>query len=179
MTEEIIYGKFWDRVGAYLLDTLIVGFVTFGLNYANILHFKSFWFYLPIAAIGILYKPYMESYYGATLGKMALNLKVTDLEYNQIDFKKSLLRSLIVMVPGLIYIPVYYLAFNNPAVTETDGFMNFATAMTNAYPAARISTNLLSLVFITDIIVLLTESGKKQRSLKDFIANTYVVKVKK
>ncbi|MFC4219317.1 RDD family protein [Flagellimonas marina] len=179
MTEEIVYGKFWDRVGAYLLDTLIVGLTTFALNYANVLHFKSFWFYLPIAAIGILYKPYMESYYGATLGKMALNLKVTDLEFNQISFEKSLLRSLIIIVPALIYIPVYYVAFGNPAVTETEGFMDFSIAMTNAYPATRISTNLFSLVYLTDVIVLLTENGKKQRSLKDFIAKTYVIKVQK
>src|SRR5690606_41836408 len=102
MTKNIEYGKFWDRVGAYLLDSLLVGVVVFGLNYLNITQFKSFLFYLPVEIVGILYKPYMERYYGVTLGKMALNLKVTDLNYNKIDFERSLLRSLIVITLSLI-----------------------------------------------------------------------------
>nr|WP_299339032.1 RDD family protein [Allomuricauda sp.] len=179
MTENIAYGKFWDRVGAYLLDAIILGSVTVGLNYINITNFKSFAFYLPIAIVGILYKPYMESYFGATLGKMALNLKVTDLEYNKIGFEKSLLRSLIVILPSLIYVPVYYLAFGNPTITDTNGFMEFSTALANAYPASTIVTNIFSVVFITDLIVLLTDGSKKQRSLKDFMAKTYVIKVHK
>ena len=94
MNENVTYGKFWDRAGAYILDGIILGTVTIGLNYINITQFKSFAFYLPIALIGILYKPFLESYYGATLGKMALDLKVTDVNYNKIDFEKSLRRRL-------------------------------------------------------------------------------------
>ncbi len=173
------YGKFWDRVGAYLLDGIIVGLISFGLNYLNITNFKSFLIYLPIAIIGLLYKPFMESYYGATLGKMALRLKVTDLDYNKINFEKSLLRSLIVIVPSLIYIPVHYLAFDNPQITQTTGFMEFSMALSEVYPTTKLIGNIFMVVFITDLIVLLTDGSKRQRSLKDFIAKTYVIKNEK
>ncbi len=176
MTKNIEYGKFWDRVGAYLLDSLLVGVVVFGLNYLNITQFKSFLFYLPVAIVGILYKPYMESYYGATLGKMALNLQVTDLNYNKIDFERSLLRSLIVITPSLIYIPLYYLAFNNPQITNINGFLEFSMALDAAYPTTRLIGHFFSLVYLTDLVVLITEGNNKQRSLKDFIAKTYVIK---
>lgn len=71
MTEEPQYAKFWDRLGAYILDALIVGLISFGINYLNFISLKSFYVYLPIALIAILYKPYMESRHQATLGKMA------------------------------------------------------------------------------------------------------------
>ncbi|WP_025663478.1 RDD family protein [Aquimarina megaterium] len=178
MIENPQYAKFWDRVGAYIIDGLIVGTLTFALNYLNITNFKSFLFYLPITVAGILYKPYMESYYGATLGKMALNLKVTDLNYNKIDFNKSFLRSLIIIIPSLIYIPVYYFAFDNPEITKSEGFMEFSVALASAYPTTSLIINIFSFIFIVDLIVLLSEGNKKQRSLKDFIAKTYVIKSK-
>ncbi|MGI9550733.1 MAG: RDD family protein [Aurantibacter sp.] len=178
MNEKPQHAKFWDRVGAYLLDIIIVGSLSFAFNYANIVHFKSFAFYLPIAALGILYKPYMESYYDATLGKMVLNLKVTDLNYNKIGFKRSLLRILILIIPSIVYIPLHYFGFNNPQLANTDGFMEFSQALAAAYPGAQLISSVLSLVVIADIIFLIVESGGERRSLKDLIAKTYVIKTK-
>lgn len=176
MTEEPQYAKFWDRFGAYILDALIVGLISYGINYLNFLSLKSFYVYLPIALIVILYKPYMESRYQATLGKMALNLKVTDLNYNQIDFEKSLLRSLIVMIPALIYIPVQYLAFDNPSLMAIDGFWDFSKGVAETYPTMGTFNSIFSLVFLVDLIMLLADSSKRQRSLKDRMAKTYVLK---
>jgi len=179
MTEKPEHAKFWDRVGAYLLDVIIVGSISFAFNYANILHFKSFFFYLPVVVIGILYKPYMESHYEATLGKMILNLKVTDLNYKKIGFEKSLLRSLILIIPSLVYIPLHYYGFNNSEITNTDGFMEFSQALAAAYPGAQLLSSALSLVAIADLIFLIVESsGDRRWSLKDLIAKTYVIKIK-
>jgi uncharacterized RDD family membrane protein YckC len=176
MTEERLYAKFWDRFGAYILDALIVGLISYGINYLNFISLKSFYVYLPIAIIAILYKPYMESRHQATLGKMALNLRVTDLNYEQIDFEKSLLRSLIVMIPALIYIPVQYLAFDNPNLMAIDGFWNFSQGVAATYPTMGTFNSIFSLVFLVDLIMLLADSSKRQRSLKDRMAKTYVLK---
>lgn len=176
MTEEPQYAKFWDRLGAYILDALIVGLISFGINYLNFISLKSFYVYLPIALIAILYKPYMESRHQATLGKMALNLKVTDLNYEQIDFEKSLLRSLIVMIPALIYIPVQYLAFDNPNLMAIEGFWDFSQGVAATYPAMGTFNSIFSLVLLVDLILLLADSSKRQRSLKDRMAKTYVLK---
>ncbi|THD67423.1 RDD family protein [Robertkochia marina] len=172
---EKTYAKFWDRVGAYILDGIIVGFISFALNYLNITQFKSFLIYLPIAIIGILYKPVMEYKYGATVGKMLLNLRVIDENGSNIDFEKSLLRSLIVITPALLYIPTHYLAFQNSYILSADGFFEFSNRVAFTYPTMSLFTNLFSIVFIVDGIMMASDSVKK-RSLKDRMAKTFVIK---
>jgi hypothetical protein len=39
MTEEPQYAKFWDRFGAYILDAIIVGLISYGIN--NLICLKS------------------------------------------------------------------------------------------------------------------------------------------
>jgi len=178
MIEEIVYGKFWDRFGAYIIDAIIIGIPSFGLNYLNFITLKSFYLYLPIALIGLFYKPIMESKYQATLGKMVLDLKVTDLELNKINFEKSLLRSLIFMLPALIYLPVQFLAYDNPSLTELNGFWEFSQAIQSTYPLAGIFNCFFSIIFLVDLIMLISDDSKKQRSLKDRLAKTLVIKQK-
>ena len=172
---EINFAKFWDRVGAYIIDGILIGVITFVINYINITQFKSFYIYLPLAIIGLLYKPVMESKFGATLGKMALNLRVIDNTQNNINFEKSLLRSLILIIPALLYIPVHYLAFENPYIINSNGFFEFSTRLSYTYPAMSFFTNIFSIVFIVDGILMASDSNKK-RSLKDRMAKTFVIK---
>ncbi|PQB05768.1 RDD family protein [Aureitalea marina] len=175
MNETPQHAKFWDRVGAYLLDGIIIGFLSFGMNYLNIAYFKSFWIYLLVAVIGLMYKPYFESKYNATLGKLVLNLQVTDWNYNYISFKRALLRSLILILSSLIYIPIHYLAFNNSYMMEATGVFDFSTRLSEVYPLMTLSASMISWIVLADIIVYLVEVNKNQRSLKDFIAKTYVI----
>ncbi len=169
------HAKFWDRFGAYILDALIIGLITFAVNYINIMTLKSFWVYLILALVGFGYKPFFESKYKATIGKMALNLEVTDWNYNYISLEKSLIRSLILIIPALVYIPIHYFAFDNPNIIEATGFIDFSKKLNTAYPITSIWSRIISWLFIADIIVYLFDKGNKQRCLKDFIAKTYVV----
>jgi uncharacterized RDD family membrane protein YckC len=173
--ENVQYAKFWNRVGAYLIDVIIVGGFSAIINYLNITNYKSFLFYLPIAIIGFLYKPYMESKYGATLGKMALDLKVTDHNFNQINFTQSLMRSIILVFPVILSVPIYYLAFNNPILANITGVLEFAQALTLEYPIQSWIGNLSLTILVIDIIVLLTDKTKTQKSLHDRIGKTFVI----
>lgn len=176
MNEAPQHAKFQDRFFASLLDTLIIGGGSFAINSLNIAALKSFWIYLLIAGLTILYKPYLESRYNATFGKMALNLKVTDWNYNNIDLNKSFLRSLIIIVPALFYIPLHYFAFNNEYVITSNSVFEFTNKMTEAYPTFTFFITFLSYATLADVIVYLVDLNKKQRSLKDYIAKTYVIK---
>lgn len=176
MTVAPKYAGFGERFGAYILDALIIGVPSYVLNYLNFTSLKSFYVYIPIALIGLLYKPFMESNYQATLGKMALNLKVTDLNFERIHFEKSLLRSLIFMLPALVYLPVHYLSFNNPNLMALDGFWEYSQTIATIYPLSGILNCLFSVLILVDLIVLLTDDSKRQRSLKDRLAKTYVIK---
>ena len=101
---EIEYAGFWKRFAACLIDGLITGIlgfvvgfvlgialVVFGvspealLDPAVQLGFNIFGF-----VIGVSYFVLMEcSKFQGTIGKMALGIKVTDLEGNQIGFAKA------------------------------------------------------------------------------------------
>jgi uncharacterized RDD family membrane protein YckC len=178
-SKNVEFATFWTRAGAYILDGLIIGSITFSLSLVNIAQFKSFFFYLILTLISMLYKPYMESEYGATLGKMILKIKVTDYAFNQITFHTSLMRSAILVFPGLLYIPIYYFAFSNPNITEADGFMEFSQLLAYEYPIQAWIGNLIFLIVLVDIIVLMADATKTQRSLHDQIAKTYVIHDKK
>ena len=99
------FAKFWDRFGAYIIDGIIIGIPSYALNYLNFISMRSFFLYLIILLFGVAYKPFMESKYQATLGKMALNLKVTNYDFKPIDYETSLLRSLIYILPSLVLFP--------------------------------------------------------------------------
>lgn len=69
---------FWKRVLAYLLDSVVIGtafYMIFG--------------YASVAAMWLYFALMESSKYQATLGKMALNLKVTDMHGNKIGFARA------------------------------------------------------------------------------------------
>ncbi len=112
LPERATYGGFWPRVGAYMLDGLVVsiplGIVMniFSTTFtATTTNYKSFifWFYGSWAAMFILYYSIMESSKKqATIGKMALNLQVTDMYGNRPSFARSFGRCLSKFLSAII-----------------------------------------------------------------------------
>ncbi|WP_416867933.1 MAG: RDD family protein [Imperialibacter sp.] len=126
------YAGFWLRFVAYIIDYIIVytvqsfvllpifaalgfGFATtpglfddsmsteeaIGL-FAALASIASVTFLITLT-IQVLYFSFMESSkYQATVGKIALGLKVTDMEGNKLDFGKTLLRNLGKIVSSMI-----------------------------------------------------------------------------
>ena len=98
------YAGFWRRVGAYLLDQLLVGFVGWALGtgidlavaaYAGPQPQQPIWLQLAMTGVGMvigvvlhwLYAAILESSAKqATLGKQALGIKVTDLDGRRLSF---------------------------------------------------------------------------------------------
>jgi|OpeIllAssembly_1097287.scaffolds.fasta_scaffold123543_2 uncharacterized RDD family membrane protein YckC len=167
-----------NRIGAYLTDGIILMIVILPINYLNITSFKSLSIYLIVAILGILYKPLTEHYFGATIGKYALDLKVTDLNFNQISLKQSFLRSSILLIAPVLLIPIQYLAFQNPEIMSIDSFTDYSQAIANNYPLQSLITNLSIVILVIDLIFMLTDKEKLFRSLHDRIGKTYVVKTK-
>ena len=172
--EKIEFATFWSRAGAYIADGIMIGAFSIIINAINISNFKSFLMYLSAATIAILYKPFMEHKYEATFGKMIFKLKVSDRNLNQIDFKRSFLRSFILMLPTILFVPIYYLALNNPNLTKSTELIDFAQALSIEYPMVGWINNLIFIILIIEIVVLLTDQTKTRRSLHDRIAKTFV-----
>ena len=135
--KEVQYAGFWLRFVAYLIDDLILGFVGFlvalpflggnifsaiGIGECPDLNGSTFLgiagiigsvlgLVLVIAIMGWLYFALMESSKTqATLGKMALSLKVTDLEGNPISFARATGRYFGKIISGLIFNIGYIIA---------------------------------------------------------------------
>lgn len=175
---NVEYGKFWGRALAYIADGLILMLISLPITYLNITEYKSFNLYLIIAIFGFLYKPILEFYFGATIGKYFLGLRVTDRNYNRISLSQSFLRSLILTLPSTLFIPIFYLAFNNPDILKIDSFIEYSQAVALNYPIQNYISYVIQLILVIEIIILLTDKTKTQRALHDRIGRTFVVRTK-
>jgi uncharacterized RDD family membrane protein YckC len=124
------YGGFWRRLLAYLIDGVILGTVAGALQalVALIVHGSSIvpqnGGVVPTAASGFwsaiflvgawLYFALMESSpYQATVGKMALSMKVTDMEGDRISFARATARWFAKILSALIlYVGFIMIAFH-------------------------------------------------------------------
>lgn len=114
----VAYAGFWKRFGAYFIDGLILGipwmivfFVLVGSMMGSRGHYEpnggGTMLMFPAWILGMvgswLYFALMESSEaGATLGKRALGLRVTDLNGNRIDFARASGRYFGKIVSGVI-----------------------------------------------------------------------------
>lgn len=118
--EQLKYGGFWLRLVAYLIDGAVVSFsllVISAILMALVPQDKEIalfplWILIIIVA-GWLYFILMESSAKqATLGKMALGLKVTDMNGQRITFLRALARYFCKMISAIIlYIGFLMAAF--------------------------------------------------------------------
>ena len=119
---EVSYGGFWIRFVAFIIDLFVVGIVVFPVSafimvitggipriMGGDVQFRGLWF-LGLMVRGVfntlvswIYEAALESSSRqATLGKMALGLKVTDLYGNRISFVRATGRHFAKYLSGLI-----------------------------------------------------------------------------
>ena len=135
--KPVRYAGFWLRFVAYIIDDLILCFVGFFIslpfigsiifnafqiadagNYDDRMFFgiagivgAVFLWIIASIVVGWLYFSLMEaSKHQGTLGKMALGLKVTDMDGNQISFGRASGRYFGKIISGMIFMIGYILA---------------------------------------------------------------------
>src|ERR1700712_1161316 len=99
---DIVFAKFWIRFGAFLLDGLIIIIIILPVTYFNVIQWKIPWVFILTSIITIIYKPFMEYQYGATLGKMAVGIQVVGNQFQKVTLKEELRRVSFYLVPGII-----------------------------------------------------------------------------
>jgi len=111
------YSGFWRRFVAYVIDNILLSVVFWllVLVLGGIAGDGGVFGAYTLAAIGwLLYYAAMESSSNqATVGKMALGIKVTDLEGNRISFGRAVGRNLAKIISVLIF----YIGFIMAAFT--------------------------------------------------------------
>lgn len=89
--QPIGYANFFQRVNAFFIDC--VAFLPLSyIDQYNMITFKSLFVLFAIPICWWIYKPFMEWRFGATLGKMALGIRVVDAQMNKPSFNQCMLR---------------------------------------------------------------------------------------
>jgi uncharacterized RDD family membrane protein YckC len=143
------YAGFWIRFGAAIIDGLIL--LPFSLLYLLILFgVNVFAISLFGAFMSMLYKPFMEIKYGATVGKMALGIKVIQTNGEQIStvdgFKRFLLPWAYSSILSIVSLFCLHQSLNG---SEQFTFMSLAAKMqeTNGLNSLSQIGSLLTLIF--------------------------------
>lgn len=171
-SEQIIYGGFWSRFWALLLDGLIFSPLYIGVFF-NMLNWKSAVLMVVFSIIPIIYKPFWEYKYGTTIGKKAMKLRVVNLQYEKANLQEVLLRNIFYIGFGLLNIILYLTVFANPDFADITEFMEYG--MINKLSTALVWVSYLSsFIYLVEFIMLVID--EKKQSLHDRIGQTYVIK---
>lgn len=130
---------FWIRVVATLIDGIIL--VPFVLIAFYVLLFtKSLPIYLLLSIPALVYKPFMESRYGATLGKMACGLQVIDHHGRWLSLGAAYLRFSPQLVHALVGIGCTIWVFFMPEFQAVSGLLDLGQLLDRS-PGHLINTD--------------------------------------
>ena len=170
---EIVYSRFWDRLGALLLDGCIIAAITLPVSYFNITSWKIPLLYIIVSLISILYKPVMECRFGATLGKMIVGLQVVGHDFQKITISEEIKRLSFYLFPGIlqniITAPLYF-------STSFDSIHNYRefNGVVNAHnPSLLWISGIVFVLFFADTVSFFINNPN--RALHDVYANTNVI----
>ncbi|MBX9783108.1 MAG: RDD family protein [Chitinophagaceae bacterium] len=163
---------FWSRFGARFIDGIILRVFSFILS-AVTAQWGSPYLVAFTSLLPLFYQPVMEYIYGASVGKMALGIKVVNYDLEKLTLSNVVLRNILYFALQftMICFTVYYYYIYD---TENSVLPNLFNSLSDGVSWAAVYAILLAALFITEIIFLLTD--EKFRALHDRIGKTYVVK---
>jgi len=161
---------FWIRVGASIIDGLI--FIPIGiLSIWNTYSLKNMAVLILISLPGLIYKPFMESFFGATLGKMACGIKVIDNNGRKLSLFGAYVRYFPFLIQTGVALVGQLIVFSSPQFQS-------ATSITEIAQAQQ--ANYMSIVgFIVNIFVMIecvfAAFTYRKRALHDMLAESFCV----
>ncbi len=160
---EYSISKFWTRIGALIIDSLIIGVFGFILG----LVFEDF--FISIGTLGlligllicILYFTIGYSYLtkGQTVGKKAVNIQVITKDGNFLTLEKSFLRALVLLSP------FFLINLRIPGIEE-DSFL-------------FVLKSIISVIAIIGIILIYILNKSTRQTLQDFAVKSFVTENRK
>ena len=165
------FASFGSRLGASIVDTLVfVPLIV--LMFYNMTEWKNYPLQVLILLGNGAYKPLMEGIYGATLGKMALNIRVVTDNYEPIDMEKSVIRNVFYIASYLVSFLGSWIIFNAEGFDEVTTFLEFGEFSQTANSLESFE-QIVNLVLL--LSCLLVAFDRQNQSVHDKIAKTFVV----
>lgn len=168
--EKKYFAGFWVRAGASLVDFLVLlPFV--GINFYNIYSLKSTALQSGLGVVLLLYKPVMEYKYGATLGKMAMKIRIISQNSQPLDLSQVVIRTSPFWLSQLFSIVTTVIVFQDHTFQSVDSMTEVA-ALQNRIVPQFINTALSGFTMVSCLVVAFSE---KKQGLHDMMAKTYCV----
>ncbi len=161
---------FWIRVGAHLVDALIFSPVII-VSFWNMLSFKSTTLLVLLHLPGLLYKPLMESLFGATLGKMSCKIKVIDGHCKKLSLFDAFVRSLPFILSAGITLVSQVLWFSSPQFQSVTSFVELSQSKQGGY--LDMMGSVVGILVLIDCVFAAFTFRK--RALHDMLAESYCV----
>ena len=161
---------FWIRFCAHFVDGLILIPIPI-LSFLNLLSFKNTALLILTVLPGFLYKPLMESFYGATLGKMACGIRVIDGFGQRLTLETAYIRYLPFLVSSLLATTQTLLLYMSPGFQSAKTFEEIERLQQTG--PLDILVYLASFFLIADCIV--AACAFRKRALHDMMADSYCV----
>lgn len=161
---------FCIRLGAYTIDGLvfipIVGLATW-----NRFSLKSSMLVVLIAVPGFLHKPCMESFFGATLGKMACGIKVINAQGKKLNLFYAYVRAFLFLLGAGFGMASQLVLFSTPE------FQSGTPMAPSDLPPALLFVGSANMVLTGLILIDCVCVGFtfRKRALHDYLADSYVI----
>jgi len=161
---------FWIRVGANIIDSLIFLPIVF-LGIWNTFSLKSTTLLVLISLPGLIYKPVMESFFGATLGKMSCKIKVIDNDGKKLSLLSAYIRFFPFLLSAGVALAGQVILFLSPQFQSATSLTEIGQAQQGSIlDVVRYPVN--ALVLIDCIVVAFTF---RKRALHDMMAESFCV----
>jgi uncharacterized RDD family membrane protein YckC len=170
---EIVFAKFWTRFAAYMTDGLITIIIILPVTYFNVVQWKIPWVFILTSLLTIVYKPFMEYQYGATLGKMAVGIKVVGHQFQKVTLKEELRRVSFYIVPNIIQQILTLKFYFSNQLNSIQHYKDYNDFIITTNPALYILNIIVVGLLIVDTITFF--SNGQNRSLHDLYAGTFVI----
>lgn len=169
--ENVEFAGFWIRVGATLIDFLVL-LPLVGLGIYNSLSIKSIPLMILITLLSALYKPLMEYRMNATVGKMAVKIRLVNDQMQGISLEQAILRYVPWLISNVIAIALNFEIYSSSRFADVDSFVEL-----NALSQGSTIGLINSIYGVIFLIILLTVAfDMRKQGLHDKLANTYVIK---
>ncbi len=171
------YSTFWQRVGATLIDTLIMlPLILLEFFFDGQSRMYYLYEFVPMQLFTLFFSVWLVAKYGGTPGKLLLGLRVANLDGSAVSLKTATLRYSVWLVLGIalsIMMIVAALGMTDEAYMAL-GYMERSEAFDARMPWIEPLTWLMVIWPVACIVTMLT--NEKRRTLHDFIAATVVVR---
>ncbi len=161
---------FWIRLGAYVIDCVIF-IPLIALGVWNTISLKSTAILVLITVPGFFYKPLMEAFCGATLGKMSCGLRVIDPEGKKLSLFYAYTRAFPFLLGSALGLTSQLILLSSEQFQSATSMAEFSQ------PEAKVFVDAVGLLVNILILIdcVLAAFTFRKRALHDMLADSYCV----